>query len=87
MTVGTLSTDHSFQFDAITDLLTSLSFLFRQLAMTQTETVKAEDIKTDQQLKQKYEMDDDSSVKWGLLARPRSGFFKFLTTLRLLKNH
>ena len=59
LTVGALSTDHSFQFDAITDLLTSLSFLFRQLAMTQTETLKAEDIKTDQQLKQKYEIDDD----------------------------
>ena len=27
----------------------------------------------------------DSSVKWGLLTRPRSGFFKFLTTLKLLK--
>ena len=58
-TVGALSTDHSFQFDAFTDLLISLGFLFRQSAMTQTETVKAEDINTDQQLKQKYEIDDD----------------------------
>ena len=30
---------------------------------------------------------DTSSVKWGLLTRSRSGFFKFLTTLKLLKNH
>ena len=33
------------------------------------------------------ETNDISSVKWGLLTRPRSGFFKFLTTLKLLKNH
>ena len=58
MTVGALSTDHSFQFDAFTDLLIKLSFLFRQLAITQTETVKTEDIKTEQQPKQKYEIDD-----------------------------
>ena len=58
MTVGALSTDHSFQFDAFTDLLITLSFLFRQLTMIQTETVKTEDIKTEQQLKQKYEIDD-----------------------------
>ena len=30
---------------------------------------------------------DTSSVKWGLLTRSRSGFFKFLATLKLLKNH
>ena len=30
---------------------------------------------------------DTSSVKWGLLTRSRSGFFKFSTTLKLLKNH
>ena len=28
-----------------------------------------------------------SSVKWGLLTRSRSGFFKFLTTLKTIKNH
>ena len=58
MTAGALSTDYSFRFDAFTDLLTTLSFLFRQLATTQNETVKTEDIKTDQLLKQKYEIDD-----------------------------
>ena len=31
--------------------------------------------------------DDISSVKWGLLTRSRSGFFKFLTTLKTIKNH
>ena len=31
--------------------------------------------------------DEDSSVKWGLLMRPRSAFFKFLTTLKLFKNY
>ena len=36
MTVGALSTDYSFQFDAFTDLLISLCFLLQQLAMTQT---------------------------------------------------
>ena len=51
MIVGALSTDHSFQFDALNDLLITLNFLFRQLAMTQTETFKTEDIKTEQQLK------------------------------------
>ena len=58
MTAGALSTDYSFRFDAFTDLLTTLSFLFRQLATTQNETVKTEDIKTYQLLKQKYEIDD-----------------------------
>ena len=28
---------------------------------------------------------NNSSVKWGLLMHSRSGFFKFLTTLKLLK--
>ena len=59
MTVGALSTDYSFQFDAFTGLLTSLSFLFRQLVMAQTETVKTQDIKNEQLLKQKYEIEDD----------------------------
>ena len=61
MTVGALSTDHSFQFDTFTDLLITLSLLFLQLAMIQTEAVKTEDIKTEQQLKQKYEIDDVDS--------------------------
>ena len=60
MTVGALNTDYSFRFDAFTDLLTTLRFLFQQLATTQNETVKAKDIKTDQLLKQKYEIDDDN---------------------------
>ena len=59
MTVGALSTDYSFRFDAFTDLLTTLSFLFQQIAATQNETVKTEDVKTDQLLKQKHEIDDD----------------------------
>ena len=59
MTVGALSTDYFFQFDAFTDVLTSLSFLFRQLAMTQTETVKTKDIKAEQLLKEKYEIEGD----------------------------
>ena len=58
MIVDALSTDHSFQYDTFTDLLITLSFLFQQLAMTQTETVETKDIKTEQQLKQKYEIDD-----------------------------
>ena len=47
MTAGAISTDYSFRFDAFIDLMTTLSFMFRQLATTQNETVKAEDIKTD----------------------------------------
>ena len=39
--------------------MTTLSFLFRQLVTTQNETVKKEDINTDWQLKQKYEIDND----------------------------
>ena len=59
MTVGALSTEYSFRFDAFTDLVITLGFMFQQLATTQNETVKAEDIKTDCQLKQKYEIDND----------------------------
>ena len=59
MMVGALSTDYYFRFDAFTDLMTTLSFMFRQLATTQNETVKKEDIDTDWQLKQKYEIDND----------------------------
>ena len=31
--------------------------------------------------------DEQSSVKWGLLTRSRSGVFKILTTLKTIKNH
>ena len=59
MTVSTLSTNHSFQFDAFTELLTTLSLLFRRLASTQADAIKSEDDRTVLQLKTKYEIDDD----------------------------
>ena len=57
ITVSRLSTYNSFQFEAYTELLPSLNFLFRGLAMRQTETVKVEDVKTEQQLDDKYQID------------------------------
>ena len=56
MTIIALSADYSFQFEAYTELLTSLNFLFRRLAMPQIEKVKTEDVKTKQQLNDKYEI-------------------------------
>ena len=58
MTVSRLSEDYSFQYYAYTDFLTSISFLFRKLGLTQIETAKTEDIDTDFKLKQKYEIDN-----------------------------
>ena len=59
MIVSRLSADYSsFQYNAYTDLLTSLNFLFGRLAMTQTETIKTEDVKTEQQVNDKYEIDN-----------------------------
>ena len=60
MTVGSLSTDHSFQFDAFAEFLATFNILFRQLASTQDKTIKVEDTSTSLQLKQKYEIDDDA---------------------------
>ena len=60
MTVGSLSTDHSFQFDAFTEFLATFNILFRRLASTQDKTIKVEDANTSLQLKQKYEIDDDA---------------------------
>ena len=59
MTVSALSTDHSFQSDAFTNLLTSLSLLFRGLGNREINTVKSEDDTTALQLKTKYEFHEN----------------------------
>ena len=56
LTVTRLSTDYSCQFE---ELLTALNIFFRRLATTQTEAVKVEDVKTEQPLNGKYQIEGE----------------------------
>ena len=61
MTVSTLSTDHALNFDAFTDLTTTINLLLRRQRNENTNRIKLEDDNTDLKLKTKYELDDDDT--------------------------
>ena len=60
MTVSTLSTDYAFNFDAFTNLSTSINLLLRRQRNETTNRIKLEDDYTDLKLKTKYEFDDNN---------------------------
>ena len=60
--MSTLSTDYAFDafnFDAFTNLSTSINLLLRRQRNENTNRIKGEDDNTDLRLKTKYEFDDD----------------------------
>ena len=59
MTVSALSTDHSFQFDAFSDLSISINLLLRSQRNQNISEIKAKDDNTDSNLRIKYEFDND----------------------------
>ena len=59
MTVNTLSTDYTFNFDAFTNLSTSINLSVRRQRNESINRIKLEDDNIDLKLKTKYEFDDD----------------------------
>ena len=59
MTVSTLSTDYAFNFDAFTNLTTSINLSLRRQRNECISRIKLEDDNTDLKLKTKYEFDDN----------------------------
>ena len=59
MTVSTLSTDYTFNFDAFTNLSTSINLSVRRQRNESINRIKLEDDNIDLKLKTKYEFDDD----------------------------
>ena len=62
MTVSTLSTDYAFNFDAFTNLSTSINLPLRRQRNESISRIKLEDDNTDLKLKTKYEFDDNDPL-------------------------